>query len=141
VAADSHVGEYYRLPNGLEYPREDVLNLNFLKTGWCLPCTRVEGVLCALSATPIPQEYRHAASITVGVKFFGRSGRQLAATSVVLWADRWHQRAVIRASTKPTVAGDEADPGATGRPPRSSLFDQDERNALREAGCRRKKRS
>jgi hypothetical protein len=49
--ADSHIGEVYVLPGKWEYPREDVLNLRFGKTGWRLPCTRVEGLLAALSDT------------------------------------------------------------------------------------------
>src|SRR6202008_1565307 len=36
-SADSHVGVYYCLPGGLESPREDVLNVNFLNAGWRLP--------------------------------------------------------------------------------------------------------
>ncbi len=90
--ADSHIGDYYRLPDGLEYPRAEVLNLNFLKAGWRLPNTRVEGVLCALSATPIPQEYQHGASIPIGLKFFDRAGQQMAETTVSLWTDRLTHR-------------------------------------------------
>ena len=52
--SDSCIGEAYVLPNRLEYPRADILNFRFGKTGWRLPYTRVEGVLCALSATSIP---------------------------------------------------------------------------------------
>jgi hypothetical protein len=120
--ADSHVGDYYRLPGGLEYPRAEVLNLNFLKEGWRLPNTRVEGALCALSATPIPQEYRHGASIPVGLRFFDRAGQQLAAASLVLWADRWRERAVTRPTATPPVAVDVAEQSVAGRPPRSSLY-------------------
>src|SRR6266478_3988074 len=129
--ADSHMGEYYLLPDGLEYPREDVLNFNFLKAGWRLPSARVDGALCALSATPIPQEYPHGASIPVGVKFFGKSGQQLAAASLVLWAGRWREPAVTRPSAKPHVAVDESDPSIAARPFRSSLYDQGEWNDLR----------
>src|SRR6266436_2922375 len=128
--ADSHIGDYYRLPDGLEYPRGDVLNLNFLRAGWRLPSTCVEGALCALSATPIPPEYRHGASIPVGVKFFGRSGQQLAAASLLLWADRRREPAVTRPSAKPTVAVEESDPGVATRSFRSSLYDQGKRNDL-----------
>jgi len=86
--ADSHIGDYYRLPDGLDYPRADVLNLNFLKGGWRLPSTRVVGVLCALSDAPIPDEFKHGALIPVVVRFFDRAGQQLAKTTVTLWADR-----------------------------------------------------
>jgi hypothetical protein len=128
--ADSHIGEFYCLPGGLEYPRGDVLSLNFLKTGWRLPNTGVEGVLCALSATSIPEEFKHGASIRVGLKFFGRSGQQLAAASVVLWADRWHEPALTRPSTKPLVAMDESGPTVAARPSRSGLYEQGEGNDL-----------
>ena len=30
--ANSHIGDYYHLPGGLEYPRAKVLNFNFLKS-------------------------------------------------------------------------------------------------------------
>jgi len=75
---ESCVGQAYILPNQLEYPRGDILNFRFGKSGWRLPYTRVEGVLCALSTTPIPDEFKHGASVPVGVKFFGKSGHQLA---------------------------------------------------------------
>jgi hypothetical protein len=120
---ESRIGEAYVLPNDLAYPRADVLNFRFGKTGWRLPCTRVEGVLCALSATPIPEEYRHGASIRVGLKFFGRSGQRLASTSVVLWADRWVEPAVTRSTAKPAVEVDEADFVVDARPGRSSLYE------------------
>jgi hypothetical protein len=74
---DSHEGRAYILPGGLAFPREHVLNLHFLKSGWRLPCTRVEGVIAALSNTPIPKHYEHGDTIPIGVEFFGRSGRQL----------------------------------------------------------------
>ena len=121
--AESHIGDYYRLPGGLEYRRAEVLNLNFLKEGWRLPNTRVEGALCALSSTPIPEEYRHGAPIRVGLKFFGRSGHQIAATSVVLWADRWREPAVTRPSARPPIGVDIAEPCGATRPRRSSLYD------------------
>ena len=114
--AESCVGEAYVLPNQLSYPRADILNFRFGKTGWRLPSTRVEGVLCALSGTPIPREYQHGASIPVEVKFFGKSGQQLASTSVVLWADRWDERTVTRSTAKPAAAVDEADSGVDARP-------------------------
>jgi hypothetical protein len=122
--ADSHVGDYYRLPNGLEYLRGDVLNFNFVKAGWRLPSVHVEGVLCALSATPIPERYKHGASIPVGVRFFGRSGQELAAAEVVLWADRLDDRAVTRPTAKSRVPGDEENPDLAPRRPRSSLYDR-----------------
>jgi hypothetical protein len=84
----SHIGEYYKLPGGLEYPRQDILNFNFVKPGWRLPGNRVEGVLCAISGTAIPDEFKHGASIPVTVRFFNRTGQQLAATTANLWADR-----------------------------------------------------
>lgn len=139
--ADSHIGAYYCLPHGLEYQREEVLNFNFLKTGWCLPSTRVVGVLCALSDTPIPDEYKHGAAIPVGVKFFGRSGQQLAASSVVLWADRWHEPAVARPSVKPVVALDGVDPGVAVRPRRSTLYGPSGGDVVPAADQRGKERS
>ena len=65
----SHVGERYKLPGEWDLPREDVLNFNFVKSGWRLPGTRVEGVLCAVSNTPIPDEFKHGATIPVRVRF------------------------------------------------------------------------
>lgn len=100
IFADSHIGDYYHLPGGLEYPRVEVLNLNFLKAGWRLPSIRVEGVLCALSDTPIPQEYRHGAVIPVSVRFFDRAGQQLAETTVTLWADRLTHRPQRRSTRR-----------------------------------------
>jgi hypothetical protein len=109
------------------------LNLNFLRAGWRLPSTCVEGALCALSATPIPPEYRHGASIPVGLKFFGRSGQQLAATNVVLWAERWREPAVTRPIAQPAVVVELAEPRVAARSFRSRLYDQGERNDLRAA--------
>jgi hypothetical protein len=85
---DSHVGEYYRLPGGFDFPREDILNFKFLKSGWRLPEHRVEGLLCAVSTTPIPDEFKHGATIPVTVRFFYRTGQQLGAVIADLWADR-----------------------------------------------------
>jgi hypothetical protein len=122
----------YVLPNNWEFPRENVLNLHFGKTGWRLPSTRVEGILCALSATPIPLEYRHGAQIPVRVEFFGKSGRRLAETMVTLWADRpiererSTQRAAERASVKPSVSVDDGAQPSAAAPRRSSLFDGNE---------------
>jgi hypothetical protein len=81
-------GEAYVLPNGWEFPREDVLNFCFGKTGWRLPLTPVEGWLCAYSATPIPPEYKHGAVIEVRIEFFGKSGCQLAQTISTIMVDR-----------------------------------------------------
>jgi hypothetical protein len=126
--ANSHIGDYYRLPGGLEYPRAVVLNLNFLKEGWRLPNTRVEGALCALSATPIPAEYRHGASIPVGLRFFDRAGQQLAETRGTLWADRLTrhpQRAQHTAegrTAKPPSAPNAAAVSVTARRVRSGLY-------------------
>jgi hypothetical protein len=39
---DSCRGGAHVLPNNWDFPREDVLNLHFGKTGWRLPSTRVE---------------------------------------------------------------------------------------------------
>jgi hypothetical protein len=86
--ADNHIGEYYRVPGGGDYPRDAVLNLNFRKAGWRLPGTRIEGLLCAISTTPIPDHFKHGARIPVGVSFFDRTGRQVAQTTVILWADQ-----------------------------------------------------
>jgi len=103
--ADSHVGEQYRLPGELELPRSTVLNLNFCKTGWPLPSTRVEGVLCAWSATPIPKQFRHGATIPVTVRLFDRGGQQLAETTVTLWVDRLtHQRERAQHTAKARMA-------------------------------------
>jgi hypothetical protein len=85
---ESHVGEYYKLPGGLDFPRGDILNFNFVNSGWRLPGNRVEGLLCAVSTTPIPDEFKHGATIPVSVRFFNRTGQQLAATTANLWADR-----------------------------------------------------
>jgi hypothetical protein len=122
--ADSHIGDYYRLPNGLEYLREDVLNFNFVKTGWRLPNVHVEGVVCALSATSIPEQYKHGASIPVGIRFFGRSGQELVSVEVMLWADRWDDRAVTRPTPSPHIAGCVEDPDISPRRPRSTLYDR-----------------
>jgi hypothetical protein len=119
---ESCVGQAYVLPNKLEYTRQDILNFRIGKTGWRLPYTRVEGVLCAVSATPIPDEFKHGASIPVGLKFFGRSGQQLAAVSLVQSADRFREPAVNRPTAKPPAAMDEADPGVAVRPRRSNLY-------------------
>jgi hypothetical protein len=126
--ADSHVGVYYCLPGGLEYPREDVLNVNFLKAGWRLPSIRVEGVLCALSDTPIPEGYKHGALIPVTVRFFNRAGQQLAEATVTFWADRLthHPQKVQHTaegrSAKPRSAPNAAaKPHAAAQPPQSSL--------------------
>ena len=116
--ADSHVGVYYCLPGGLEYPREDVLNVNFGKAGWRLSSTRVEGVLCALSNTPIPEEYPHGATIPVAVTFFDRAGRQLAEATVTLWADR-----LTHCRQKAQQTSNAAAESGIGQPPRSSLYD------------------
>ncbi len=110
--ADSHFGDYYRLPGGWEYPRAEVLNLNFLKDGWRLPNTRVEGVLCALSDTPIPPEYKHGALIPVAVRFFDRAGQQLAKTTVSLWVDRL---------THHSQRMQQAEEGRAGKPPRAPI--------------------
>jgi hypothetical protein len=88
----SHFGEYYVLPGGLDCPREDVLNFHFGKNGWRLPSTRIEGVLCGISRTPIPEAFHHGALIPVGVRFFDRDGQPLAGATVHLWADRWSHR-------------------------------------------------
>lgn len=129
---DSCRGAAYVLPNKWEFPREDVLNLHFGKTGWRLPCTRVEGLLCGMSATPIPLEYRHGAQIPVRVEFFGKSGRRLAETMATLWADRpiererSAQRAAERARVKPAVSVDDGAQPSAAAPRRSSLYDGNE---------------
>ncbi|HXY50947.1 MAG TPA: hypothetical protein VEI01_15940 [Terriglobales bacterium] len=98
--AESHIGEAYVLPDRWEFPRQDVLNLQFENKGWCLPCARVEGLLAAVSDTPIPEQYVHGSLIPVGVEFFGKSGRQLGGTMVTLWADRLtHHGRSLRQST------------------------------------------
>jgi hypothetical protein len=139
--AESCIGEAYILPNQLTYPRADILNFYFGKTGWRLPCTRVEGALCALSTTPIPEKFKHGASIPVEAKFFGRSGQQLASASLVLWADRWHEPAVTRPAAEPPVAVNVADPVVAARPRRSTLYDEAGGNYLRTANTRPEKGS
>jgi hypothetical protein len=119
---ESSVGQAYVLPNRLEYPREEILNFRIGKTGWRLPYTRVEGVLCAVSATPIPDEFKHGASIPVGLKFFGKSGQQLAAASLVQWADRFRELAVTGPAARPPVAADKADPSVAARPRLCTLY-------------------
>ena len=129
---DSCRGGAYVLPNKWEFPRADVLNLHFGKTGWRLPCTREEGLLCGMSATPIPSEYRHGAHIPVRVEFFGKSGRRLAETMATLWADRpiererTAQRAAERAKVKPSVSVDDGAQPSAAAPRRSTLFDGNE---------------
>ena len=119
---ESCVSQIYILPNELDYPREDILNFRFGKTGWRLPYSRVVGVLCAVSATPIPREFKHGASIPVGLKFFGRSGQQLAAANVVLWADRWREPAGTRPAATPFAVMDVAEPSDAELSPDSSLY-------------------
>ena len=85
-------GPVYVLPNGWEFPLSDVLNLRFRAAGLQLHCTRVEGLLCGLSTTPIPRNYRHGEEISVRVEFFGRSGRRLAETVSTLWVDQSVER-------------------------------------------------
>lgn len=126
--AASHFGESYCLPGGLEYPRGEVLNLNFLKAGWSLPSTRVEGVLCALSDTPIPEKYKHGVVIPVAVRFFGRAGQQLAEPTVTLWVDRMihepqrTQRTAEGRTAKPPSAPHSASNSVTAPLPPSSLY-------------------
>jgi len=134
--ADSHVGEQYRLPGELELPRATVLNLNFCKTGWPLPSTRVEGVLCTWSATPIPKQFRHGAMIPVTVRLFDRGGQQLAETTVTLCVDRLtHQpeRAQHTADARmaqPRAGTNTPSRSATARSNRSCVHDQAAGNNL-----------
>ncbi len=97
-------GEAYILPNGWEFPREDMLNFRFGKTGWRLPLTPIEGWLCAYSATPIPPEYKHNAVIEVRIEFFGKSGRQLAQTISTLMVDRSIAFDKLQAAARAKVA-------------------------------------
>ena len=126
---ESCKGEAYILPNEVALPRADILNFCFGKTGWRLPFTRIEGALCALSTTPIPEEFKHGALIPVEVKFFGKAGQQLAAASVVLWADRWREPAVTRPTARPPIGVDmgepciATEPCVATQPRRSSLYD------------------
>jgi hypothetical protein len=124
---DSHVGEYYKLPGGLEFPREDILNFNFVKSGWRLPGNRVEGLLCAVSTTPIPDEFKHGATIPVTVRFFKKTGQQLGAVTTYLWADRLTyrpQRSKLLVATargaKPNVSSNSHASSAVAPPGRSS---------------------
>jgi len=131
---DSHRGAAYVLPNNWEFPREDVLNLNFGKTGWRVPCTRAEGLLCAWSATPIPKEYKHGAQIPTTVGFFVKSGRQVADAAVLLWADRSGKGAATRAAAeKSRATTGDANPPAVVQPLDSVLFEGGERTDSREA--------
>lgn len=59
----------------------------------------------------------------MGVKFFGKSGQQLAATTVDLCADRWDERAVVRRPAQPFVAADEPAPAVGVGARRSGLYD------------------
>jgi len=110
---DSCCGGTYVLPNKWEFPREDILNLHFKTTGWRLPRTPVEGLLCGLSATPIPLEYRDGAQIPVRIEFFGKSGQRLPDVMATLCVDRpidrekSAQRAAERAKIKLSVSGDD----------------------------------
>jgi len=112
--AESHIGQAYILPGKWEYPREEVLNLRFEKTGWRLPCARVEGWLAALSDTSIPEKYHHGSPIPVRLEFFGKSGRQLGGTTVTFCADRLthHGRRVQQSATplpgKPPLPADNS---------------------------------
>jgi hypothetical protein len=97
-------GAAYVLPNGWEFPREDILNFRFRKTGWRLPLTPVEGWLCAYSATPIPPEYKYGAVIEVRIDFFGKSGRQLTQTISTLMVDRSIPFDELQAAARAKVA-------------------------------------
>ena len=106
-----------------QFPREDILNLNIGRAGWRVPCTRVEGLLCACSATPIPKEYPHGARIPVTVRFFGKSGRQLAEAPVIVWADRWDERATKQPAAERQLGEEEdANPPAVVQPFVSGLY-------------------
>jgi len=115
---ESHVGEYYKLPGGLEFHREEILNFNFSKPGWRLPGNRVEGLLCAVSTTPIPDEFMHGATIPVAVRFFDRTGQQLAVATVDLWADRLTHRQQPAKRLAAKARGAESKTGSA--PPSSS---------------------
>ena len=97
-------GKAYVLPGSWEFPREDILNFRFGKTGWRLPLTPVEGWLCAYSATPIPPEYKHGAVIEVRIEFFGKSGCQLAQTISTLMVDRSIAFDELQAAARAKVA-------------------------------------
>lgn len=106
--AESHIGPCYRLPDGSEYPRSDVLNFRFGKTGFRLSNTPAEGVLCGLSATPIPKCYAHGAYVPVVIEFFGRSGSLLAEVEAALSVDRFIEmekarKRDARRNTEPTM--------------------------------------
>jgi hypothetical protein len=121
--ADSHIGEAYVLPGEWDCPREDVLNFRFGKTGWRLSLTPIEGALCALSTTPIPEEFTHGDPVRIEVKFFGKAGQQLAAANVVMCADRWREPAATRPTARPPIEVDTAEPSVAPRPRRSTLYD------------------
>ena len=95
---ESHIGQAYILPGGLSLPQHDVLNLRFVKSGWRLPDIRVEGLLAALSETPIPNHYRHGDVIPVTVQLFGRAGQMLGQVSVEMGADLWAARGIAERS-------------------------------------------
>jgi Bifunctional DNA primase/polymerase, N-terminal len=102
----------------LEFPREDILNFNFVKSGWRLPGNRVEGLLCAVSTTPIPDAFMHGATIPVTVRFFKKTGQQLEAVTAYLWADRLTYHPQRAKSLAATVRS--AKPKAASNPPTSS---------------------
>ncbi len=104
TTTESCRGEAYVLPNGWEFPREDILNFRFGKTGWRLPLTPVEGWLCAYSATPIPPEYKYGAFIDLRIEFFGKFGCQLAQTISTLMVDRSIAFDKLQASARAKVA-------------------------------------
>ena len=99
----------------------------------------MEGVLCGLSETPIPAEYSHGTEIKIGVKFFGRSGRQLAETTVRSWADRWDERAVKHQTTeRPVTVMQEVKPSAAAQPFSSGLYEGGEIDSRAQHGLRAK---
>lgn len=77
----------YRLPNGPEYPRIDVLNH---RIGEHHPLARGEmmtGALIAIGSTPMPGHWQHGESAKMEIAVFDQYGNRFS-QSVSLWVDR-----------------------------------------------------
>jgi hypothetical protein len=77
----------YRLPNGPEYPRTDVLNH---RIGEYHPLARGEmmtGALIAIGSTPMPGHWKHGESAKMEIAVFDQYGNRFS-QSVSLWVDR-----------------------------------------------------
>ena len=83
----SHVGDYYKLPGGLDFPREDILNFNFVKSGWRLPGNRVEGLRVRSARRQFQKNSNTEPRSRLGCFFLTGTGQQFAATTVQFWAE------------------------------------------------------